>query len=754
MSYRSSLVRGAIFAVLLSVSGCMWTRQVDDCVDCDLTEYRSVATEIEYPDLEVCHEPNTVVTPPPITIAENAAPESWDMTLQEAVQLGLTNSRVMRDLGGLVLQSPDSVNTIHGPAILESDPRFGVEAALAEFDTSFAVHAFFENNDRALNNSFFGGGTRVLKQDFMDYSMELSKRTAVGGDLVLRHNMDYDANNAPGNQFPSAWNTNVEAEFRQPLLQGAGVVFNRIAGPNGTPGQMRGVLLARTNFDIGLADFEISVRNLVSDIENAYWELHYAYRDLDAKLAARKRALATWRVINEWKRRGRAGGEADKEAQAREQYYRMEEEVQNALTGRLIEPSRSNVFRGLGGVHANERRLRQVLGLQINDRKLIRPSDEPQMAKVLFDWEQVLVEAQARRPELRRQKWVVKRRELELTGSKNFLMPRLDAVGRYRFRGFGKDLLDPNGNHKPPFNDAFSNLTTGDFQEWQLGFELTVPFGYRQAHAAVRNAELQLARDLAVLEEQQRAVSHDLSASVAEAERAYVVAHTAFNRRVAASQQLEALEVQYEDPDPSQVARLVDQLLESHRRLADADNRYHRAIIEYTLAIKNVHLNKGSLLDYNEIHLAEGDWPNRAYSDAAERTRLSHPPSRLAARVMHRMSQETVSQGPYIQQITSGAELEVPKIDGQALDTPTSPSDTAVPSERPAQPSQPIQPTQQVSYGFQSNGAHPLAQPVHTGIAPALHRGPAPTRVPPTRVLPTRVLPTNQPAPILQPHEL
>ena len=38
------------------------------------------------------------------------------------------------------------------------------------------------------------------------------------------------------NLFPSVWNTNVEASFRQPLLQGAGVRFNRIAGPGNVPG--------------------------------------------------------------------------------------------------------------------------------------------------------------------------------------------------------------------------------------------------------------------------------------------------------------------------------------------------------------------------------------------------------------------------------------------------------------------------------------------------------------------------------------
>ena len=79
--------------------------------------------------------------------------------------------------------------------------------------------------------------------------------------------------------------------MRQPLLRGAGVQFNRIAGPGAQPGVYNGVMLARINTDIALADFEASVRNLVADVETAYWELYFDYRALDAVIAGRESAL-------------------------------------------------------------------------------------------------------------------------------------------------------------------------------------------------------------------------------------------------------------------------------------------------------------------------------------------------------------------------------------------------------------------------------------------------------------------------------
>ncbi len=89
----------------------------------------------------------------------------------------------------------------------------------------------------------------------------------------------------------------MQASFRQPWLQGGGAEFTRIYGPpnvpgvfSGVPGFANGVMVARINTDISLTDFEAGLRDLVSNVENAYWDLYFAYRDLDAKIAARDSA--------------------------------------------------------------------------------------------------------------------------------------------------------------------------------------------------------------------------------------------------------------------------------------------------------------------------------------------------------------------------------------------------------------------------------------------------------------------------------
>ena len=87
-------------------------------------------------------------------------------------------------------------------------------------------------------------------------------------------------------------------EIRRPLLQGYGVEYNRIAGPGAIPGFNQGVLIARVNTDIALTTFEAGVRNLVSDVETAYWELYFDYRNLDTAVQGRDSALKMWQKVN------------------------------------------------------------------------------------------------------------------------------------------------------------------------------------------------------------------------------------------------------------------------------------------------------------------------------------------------------------------------------------------------------------------------------------------------------------------------
>ncbi len=532
----------------------------------------------------------------------------WLISPAEAVQIAVERSKVLQDLGGTVLRNVNGIATIHEPAIQGTDPRLGIEAALSAFDAQLASRTFLSKNDFPVNNRLLGGGTNIVNQDLLTFQTEVTKATAYGTELFARKNTIYDSNNQPSNLFPSVWYTNLEAGFRHHLGRGGGLDYNRIAGPGSVPGTYNGILIARVNMDSSVIDFEMGLRDLINDVENAYWDLYYAYRNLEAKIAARDAALNTWRVERLY--REKQSGSGEKEARAREQYYRLEAQVVEALTGRESDGTRTNngssggSFRALEGVHLAERRLRLLMNLPINDDRMLRPSHDPILVKVIYSWHQVAMESLQLRPELRKQDLQLKKSQLEYIASKNALLPQIDLLAQYRIRGLGHELW---GMSDAQFNNAVANMTSGQFQEWQFGVEMSLPVGFRRAYNNVRNAQLRLARDQDLLNQKQRRVIHDLSNAYSAAIRSYEVANITMNQRIAAYEQLAILRNLEENK--SRVN--TNEMLDAQSRASQADAAYYDAMVRYMIALKNIHYEKGTILEYNNITFADRVRPKR-----------------------------------------------------------------------------------------------------------------------------------------------
>ena len=335
------------------------------------------------------------------------------------------------------------------------------------------------------------------------------------------NNTIYDNNNNPQRTVPSNWTTNFEMSFKQPLLQGAGSLYNRIAGPFdplrgiGTYLQYDGVIIARIRTDIRLADFEAGVRNFVSDVENAYWELYFAYRNVGAAKIGRDSALQTWRKVHALYVGEARGGEADKEAQSREQYFLFRGQLETALAD----------------VYARKP-LRYMMGLAATDGRLIRPATNQPTPRCCS------IGAKCTPKDCAARSNCAAKVAHQADGNaayrvEELLLPRLDVLGTYRFLGVGQDLIDQPGK---PYNPTAGSIRGTDaFSTWRMaisrnGNRATVQHatGLPQQLAAVRNAQLQLARERSILQDLELEVSHQLADAVRDVVPDYVLAQDQF----------------------------------------------------------------------------------------------------------------------------------------------------------------------------------------------------------------------------------
>jgi outer membrane protein TolC len=588
-----------------------------------VTDYLDKSVEIAHPVLQTVPDETRAFPLGPRTIQERLdANQVWDMHLTEAIQLALRNNKIARlnDRSTLqgnnsrVMTSGDAVTTVYDPSIQETGVLFGgrgIESALSAFDAQLTSNFNMGRTEVVQNNVFNGGGLpagSTLASNTGQMVTSLSKQAATGATMSLSHEVDYLQNNIPSALFPSSYSGNIAANLRQPLLAGAGVAYTRVAGPigqniQGLSGVNQGVLIARINNDITIADFEYGVNNMVFDTEKLYWDLHFAYRRYASAVANRIAGEKTWQDVKVKFDEGAEGGDGFLEAQARDAYFDRKAQEQAALAS----------------IDSQESSLRRMCGLPLNDGRIIRPADEPITAEFKPDWNADLAMALTRRVELRRQKWNIKSSELQMEAAKSLTKPRLDLVSSYQVNGFGDQLLSDHskdGVTREGFHNFYDSVLRGNQTSWNSGVQFSMPFGFRAAIAQVRNLELRLAKSRAVLKAQEDDIVFELAQAYQDLTTNWTNAQTYFNRRLAAEEQASFIEQKRLGGDKN--ATLRDQL-EAQAHMADAETAYYQAIIEYTKSVAHVNYRKGALLELNNVFLSEGSWNQAAYEDALER---------------------------------------------------------------------------------------------------------------------------------------
>lgn len=639
---------------LVLFTGCHPTQPFFLARDDAMANYIAQSMEIEYADVAVDSLPEATLTQDPF--GPSRLPDRFrDLSLEDCVSYALANAKIIRVVNGSNLQSgsvaaallsatPGQMPSVWDPALVATTastqpltidnqgnrvaPRGairanqvgGVEDALSEFDAQFSAIMGYNTTDRPRN---VGQGNVFNPQFFQavdaNGQLALSKRVATGTIATTRFTTVYSRNNIPasgnapgstnfGRAVPSDYTSAIELQVTQPLLRGRGTLVNRIP-----------VVLARINEDIELHRFEANVRNLVRAVEHAYWDLYCGYRAFESAKIAQESALELWRITSSRTQLGPTPPEAEKQAAAL--YAQFTAQVNVALYGTSVpgnDPS---------GLYGRERILRELMGFAATDGELLRPSDEPTTARIQFDWNEVQSEALTRSTELRLQKWAIKQRELELIGLKNQILPQLDVVAFYRWLGVGDQFASANRNglsFPDPGSTALEELTGGDYQEIGFRAEFTPQaFGKRRALANIQNSQIQITKFKDELREKEIQLMNQLSTGWSLLESNYVSIKNYFDEWQAHEEEIDVYRNQIElaQRAADDLGRVTDNLLRAEERRSRAQLRYYQAVCEYNKSIVNIHYLKGSILDLNNISLAEGPWVDKAYWDAEERSK-------------------------------------------------------------------------------------------------------------------------------------
>jgi outer membrane protein TolC len=646
----------------------------------------------------------------PRTTSNPEAQEVWQLTLQEAIRIGLENAEVVRviDLGAqgipvsgfeprqLAISSTGGslaggaaglsasaagaalgaggLATVYGPAIQEAS----IARALSVFDATLSAQVNLARQVNPVNNSFTAGifarGDRIpfisINEGFSPFGQTptagatLAKQIATGGQVSVSHNIFNNYTNSPNNVFPSYWATQTQLRFGQPLL-GTSPTF----GVSGVEANRADIVVARLNADFSVWEFKQNVMFLVRSIEQQYWVLAQQHMKLWAAQAAADLSLKLLDDVLARQEVGSMEGGREDVADARAQYERAQLSLVTTTSDVLT----------------TERQLRNILGLPPSDNRRIIPVTEPTDARLEPNWEASLAQMVTFHPDIIQQQLNVRIAEMQLLVARNQLLPALDFNVLYQFNGFGQNLDTAEAVGTGAMLKAFDPLQVSrqtasglnplaaqynNFQTWQVGFTFQMPLGFRSALSNTRTAQLNLLQQRAFLQQMVHQSTHQLARYFLEVDANYKQ-YKAASRLVAAQRErLDTYQARYEEGmrDRSRSAKAVD-----IRSYIDAINQWTNAVAQeaeykstYNTSIAVLEETKGTLLAYDNIAVAEGPWPRKAYIQARDQQ---------AAHRQHPVG----GDGPYHPRPSTGTVVPDPL-------PPNPPPDLGPPSPRPNLP--------------------------------------------------------------------
>jgi outer membrane protein TolC len=360
-----------------------------------------------------------------------------------------------------------------------------IESAKGEFDTRLQASASASTRHsstlgpRAKNSTTPDDrveGERVSRS--ASGNVSLGGRLPTGTDYSIGFGTSRSSSNSSYPFYDASLNLNIT----QNLLKGAGSTVNLIR-----------VWTAENNFVMSLYQLQQAVINLVTDTQNAYWDLYLARKTLDIRLEG-------YRLAKDQRKRS-------------EELVRVGRSTPLGLFGAQAEESAriSDVINAAADVKRRHIQFLRLLNPEVEPKRWqlkLFPIDLPQTPTEPLIPEQRVAVAGKYRPDLRQAEIDLASGELEVVRTANGLLPALDFVTELGDTGVGDT-----------FGDAAGKVRDREFPNWRLGLQFSYPLQNRTARAAHRRANFSKQQSEEAIANYRQIIEVDVRLAINEIER-------------------------------------------------------------------------------------------------------------------------------------------------------------------------------------------------------------------------------------------
>ena len=534
-------------------------------------------------------------------------------------RLGVGSENLQLSLNDAIKRALENNNDIE---VARDDVRFAetqLRALEGIFDPVFTITPQYDKRISPQQSSLGGGS--VTSTTTYSWNPSVAKQFGRGGGNYFLNFQNSHTNTS--NSFSLLnpfYSSNLSLSFTQPLWRDRSIDNNR-----------RQIRIQRKRLDQSDADFRQRTIDVITRVQQAYWELVFALRDQQNNLANLNLSRESLRNV-----------EAQIAAGAKAPLERAE--VQTELANR-----ETALYSAIQAVAIAENNLKILIFKDPNSPEWsaqLTPTETPKFDTTPVNLEDALKAARDNRPELRRLRLQGDINDIDIKYFKNQTKPQIDLTGAVALTGLaGKDvsgalppgtkvplifgdpqtnsaafLLDqiraiqlaqglpvatsplvpaeggPTASLLGGYAQDLKNLFSGDTRNITVGVSISIPFKNKTAEANLAGARIQKEQLLASTRSQEQIIEVDVRNSAQAVESARQRVLSAREARVNAEAQLEGEQRLY------QVGRSTTFLLfQRENALANARASELRAETDYNKALADLQRATSTTLRANNV---------------------------------------------------------------------------------------------------------------------------------------------------------
>lgn len=424
-------------------------------------------------------------------------------------------------------------------------------------------------------------GSDVVETESFDFNTGIKSRMPTGGLLSLDFkNKRLESNSAFQILVPQ-YTSDLALTLVHPLLKNFGVGVNKTK-----------LKVTRNTLDLSKHQLQVVVTNIVSEVQQTYWNLMLATTDLEV----RRRSLEFAQLLERRAEAMVAAGRLPAMAILQAKIGVKEREI-DLLAG-------ENAFKDA------QAQLKALLNFGRDaerTKRTIVPLDRPPFEVKVVSLNETLKVALERRPELAQAKLDLDNKQLLRKLAKNQMLPDLNFVGSVGFSGLAgtpnpqtQTIIEAVQGPNPfqgGYGDALERLFSGDFFSYNVGVTLEVPLG-GQTTSDYRKTRLEVEKSTFFLQTLQKRITLEVETAVRGVEAALKAVEGARALKELAQRRLQMAQEGFELGVMPLTA-----VLEAQKDLAVAERNEMKAIVEYNRVLILVDKVTGATLERFDIVL-------------------------------------------------------------------------------------------------------------------------------------------------------